>query len=138
MTYVNMPPRAATGDDTGQRDRPGKFVPEQRKCQNCGELFTASRAHSVFCPGDTCRKAFDNRKLSQGGPMAPLVKAWIATRHAKPGTREAEICAYARRELTQMASDLNELDERANRSAVDYVETLMRSGTMWVDRARRC
>lgn len=66
--------------------------------------------------------------------MAPLVKAWIATRHAKPGTEEAAVCAFARRELTQMATDFNERDKG---NAVEYVKTLMRSGTLYVDRARR-
>ena len=104
----------------------------ERNCCRCGAAFQPSRAWSNFCSPD-CRTAFHKDCKSQGGPMAPLVKAWIATRHAKPGSEEAEICAYARRELTQMASDLNEAEQSRS---VEYVRALMRSGTLYVDRRR--
>lgn len=107
----------------------------ERKCAGCGNSFIAGREWSTFC-SSTCRTAFGNRMKARGGPLVPLVLAWTETRHAKPGTREAEICAYARRELTGIASIFNEEDEENGRSAVDYVETLMRSGTLYVDRRR--
>lgn len=70
--------------------------------------------------------------------MAALVKAWTATRHAKPGTREAEICRYARSEITKIAQHFNEEDEESGRqSAIEYVDSLMRTGTFWMDRTRR-
>jgi len=86
---------------------------------------------------------------SRGGPLAPLVLAWNATRHAKPGTDEADVCRYARSEISAIAGLFLEEDEEQQRkfqageaangrgSAVDYVKSLMRSGTLYVDRARR-
>lgn len=105
---------------------------QHRLCCRCGSSYAPTREWANFCSPD-CRKAFHADAKAQGGPMAPLVKAWIATRHAKPGSREAEICAFARRELTQMASDFNEADRV---SATAYVDALMRSGSLYVDRRR--
>lgn len=131
MEMLESPPAA---QETAPRAS-SRFVPEQRRCMNCPATFTADRVHNVFCD-PACRKAFDARHLSQGRPAAPLLKAWTATRHAKPGTREAEICRFAMSELTAMATDFNAADAKAERSAVDYVETLMRSGLRYVDRAK--
>ena len=90
----------------------------------------------TFC-NEACRKAFRNRMLAEGAPIAALVKAWTMTRHAKPGSREAEVCTYARSQITQIAAMFNEQDEEAGRpDAVAYVETLMASGTLYVDRRR--
>ena len=107
-----------------------------RKCAGCGKLFTARRDWSTFC-SSPCRTGFANRMKARGGPLVPLILAWTETRHAKPGTREAEICSYARREITGIASLFNEEDREGGRgSAVEYVETLMRTGTRYVDRRR--
>lgn len=109
------------------------FVP----CGNCGNEFEQRRSWQSFCDR-ACSTEFHKRQKARGGPLAPLVLAWNATRHAKPGTEEAEVCRYARSEITAMASLFLEEDEGEGRgSAVDYVKTLMRSGTLYVDRARR-
>lgn len=69
--------------------------------------------------------------------MAALVKAHDLTRHAKPGTREADICRYARSQLTEIARYFNERDNEEGRpSSVDYVATLMDSGMTFMDRVR--
>lgn len=110
---------------------------ETRKCCRCGSSFQPARAWSNFC-SDKCRVGFHAANKSEGGPLAPLVKAWIATRHAKPGTPEAEVCNFARREITAMASAFNESDaEEGHVGAVEWVKTLMASGTLYMDRARR-
>lgn len=108
-----------------------------KTCPGCGAQFpTGGRGlGKAFC-SDPCRTGFHNRAKAEGGPMVALVKAWTMTRHAKPGTREAEICRYARSELTAIASHFNERDEAEGRSAVDYVATLMDSGTIWADRLK--
>ena len=116
-----------------------EIAPETALCPNCGSPFEKGGRGlgKVFCKSE-CRVDFDQRRKAEGGPMAPLVKAWIATRHAPAGSREAEICAYARRELTEMARILNEEDAEAGRpDAVLYVEALMRTQTLFVDRRRR-
>ena len=116
-----------------------EIAPETALCPNCGKPFEKGGRGlgKIFCLRK-CYREFDRRKKSEGGPMAPLVKAWIATRHAPAGTREAEICAYARRELTQIAGLLNDEDAENNRpSAILYVEALMRTQTLFVDRRRR-
>jgi len=88
-----------------------------------------------FC-SDGCRRRFHNVHVSNGIVIAPLVKAWHSTRHAKPGTREAEICKFARGQLAQIARTLLDEDEEVGRDVVAYVGTLMDSGTLWVDRRR--
>jgi len=108
-----------------------------RQCANCNTPFTPSRDWSSFC-SPSCRTAFANRMKSEGGPLAPLVKAWNATRHAKPGTEEAEVCRFARSQITAISRLLNEGDAKAERaSAVDYVKGLMASGVKWSDPGRR-
>jgi hypothetical protein len=61
----------------------------------------------------------------------------LVTRHAKPGTREAEICRYARSQITQISSHFSDRDADMGRpKAVDYVGTLMDSGFNYFDRIR--
>lgn len=86
-----------------------------------------------FC-SDPCRRRFHNLHVASGNVIAPLVKAWHATRHAKAGTREAAICTFARNQLTQIARTLLDEDKEAGRDVVAYVGTLMDRGTLWVDR----
>lgn len=88
-----------------------------------------------FCT-DKCRQSFHNIHRSQGFVLAPLVKAWHATRHAKPDTREAEICTFARGQLTDIARTFLDADEEANRDVVAYVGALMDSGFIYADRRR--
>ena len=110
----------------------------QRPCPGCGGAVPEGTRGpaKTFC-SQTCRQGFNNRMKAEGAPIAALVKAWTLTRHAKPGTREAEVCRYARSQLTQIAGDFNERDQNERRpSAVDYVETLMASGTLYCDRSR--
>lgn len=108
-------------------------------CPGCGEHVTGyGRGNGkTFC-GPTCRQGFNNRMKAEGAPIVALVKAWTETRHAKPGSEEAEVCRFARSQLTQIASQFNEADDEAGRpSAVAYVKTLMRSRTLYCDRTRK-
>lgn len=105
-------------------------------CPACGADFEPGGRGlgKQFCT-DGCRRSFHGRMKAEGGPLAALVKAWAATRHAKAGTREAEICRFARREMTAIAQHLNDRDTASGRaSALRYVETLMDGGTLWADR----
>lgn len=86
-----------------------------------------------FC-SDPCRRRFHNAHTAEGFPLAPLIKAHHATRHAKPGTREAAICTFARRQIAEIARTFLDQDEEVGRDVVAYVGTLMDSGTLWVDR----
>ena len=111
----------------------------QTLCAACGAAFEGAGRGlgKIFCT-DPCRRAFHARMKGEGGTLAALVKAWAATRHAKAGTREAEICRYARRELTAIAQRHNAGDSQAGRaSAVAYVGALMDAGTLWADRLQR-
>lgn len=110
---------------------------ETRTCPGCGGCFPAGGRGmgKSFC-SDKCRLAFHAIHRSEGFPLAPMVKAWHATRHAKPGTREAEICKFARNQLTQMARTFLDEDEESGRDVVAYVGGLMESGSLWCDRRR--
>jgi hypothetical protein len=106
-----------------------------RKCPGCGVQFPAGgRGMGKSFHSDECRKAFHNVHRKEGFPLAPLVKAWHSTRHAKPGSREAEICTFARNQLTQIARDFLDADEEDGRDVVAYVGTLMDSGILYADR----
>lgn len=107
------------------------------KCPGCGTDFAAGGRGlgKTFCSHD-CRRAFHTIAKREGGPLAPLVKAWHATRHAKAGTREAEICRFARGQITEMARMFIDDDEEAGRDAVAYVGAIMDSGFMFADRRR--
>lgn len=125
-------------DDFIASAKAGEASAPSKSCPGCGGSFEAGGRGlgKTFC-STACRRSFQNRMLAEGAPIVALVKAWTMTRHAKPGSREAEICTFARSQITQIASAFNERDEEAGRpSAVDYVETLMNSGTLWVDRSR--
>jgi len=107
-------------------------------CPGCGAHVQGhGRGTGKTFHDDKCRQRFSNRMKAEGGPMAALVKAWVMTRHAKPDTEEAEVCRFARSQLTQIAATFNDRDQDEDRpSAVQYVKTLMRSGTLYCDRAR--
>jgi len=107
-------------------------------CPGCGNAVEQAESGQTktFCT-TPCRQKFNNRMKGEGAPIAALVKAWTMTRHAKAGTEEAEVCRFARSQLTQIAAAFNERDSDKGRpSAVDYVRTLMASGTLYCDRAR--
>lgn len=108
-----------------------------RTCPGCGASFAAGGRGmgKKFC-SDPCRKLFHRAHLGDGVTLSPLVKAWHATRHAKPGTREAEICRFARGQITEIARTLLDEDEEAGRDVVAYVGNLMDSGLLWCDRRR--
>jgi hypothetical protein len=112
--------------------------PETKICPGCGSCFAPGGRGlgKNFC-SKPCRKRFQNRHLAEGGSMAVMVKAWHLTRHAPAGSREAEVCRFARGQLTQMAQHFIERDVREGRpSVVDYVAGLMDCGTVWMDRVK--
>lgn len=111
--------------------------PETRVCPGCGSSFPAGGRGmgKSFC-SDPCRRKFHNVHTGTGQVIGPLVKAWHSTRHAKPGSREAAICSFARGQLAQIARTLLDEDEEAGRDAVAYVGNLMDSGLLWCDRRR--
>lgn len=113
-------------------------APDLCTCPGCGAEFEKGGRGlgKTFC-ADTCRRAFHAAAKSEGGPLAPMIKAWHATRHAKPGSREAEICRYARGQITEMARMFIEADGEIGRDAVAYVESLMTSGFQFADRTKR-
>jgi len=112
------------------------------KCAECAQSFERSRAGQRFCNPtrakvSPCAKAWGARNTARGGPVLPLLQAWAMTRHAKPGTREADINRYARREITAIAKLFNEQDQADDRGSVlDYVGALMDSASLFVDRIR--
>jgi endogenous inhibitor of DNA gyrase (YacG/DUF329 family) len=111
---------------------------EMRVCPNCAARFAAGGRGlgKTFC-SKTCRVAFGNRAAAEGKVMAALVKCWLANRHAKPDSREADLCRRARAELTEIGRAFIEADEDAGRPPVaDYVETLLRD-TLYMDRTRK-
>lgn len=106
---------------------------QPRTCPECATTFTPRREHGRFCQ-PACAKAWNNRNVAQGGPMVQLVKAWLQTRHAKPGTREADICRYARAELTRLGRQYLDDDAAHDRDPLAIVGAMMDAGDMVEDR----
>lgn len=109
-----------------------------RLCPNCGHDVPAGGRGlgRTFCSKD-CRVAFNNRAKAEGAVIIALAKCWTANRHAKPDTREADLCRRARSELTEILRMMCDADAEAGRPPVaDYVETLLRD-TMYCDRTRK-
>ncbi len=105
--------------------------------KNCPVAQGGRGMGRTFC-SKPCKTGFHARMKGEGGPLAALVKAWTQTRHAEPGSREAEICRFARSQITQIAAHFCEQDASERRpSAVDYVETLMASGITFMDKHKR-
>lgn len=106
-------------------------------CPGCGDPVApgAPGRAKVFC-SDKCRQCFNNLAKAEGAPLAPLVKAWIATRHAKPGSAAADVRSFAMSELVNIAREFLERDQAEGRDTVAYVSHLARSGYRWVDRSR--
>lgn len=108
-----------------------------RKCPGCGEAFPAGgRGMGKNFHSDACRQRFHNTSRAHGFVLAPLVKAWTSTRHAKEGTREAAICTFARGQITEIARMFLDADDEAKRDPVAYVGALMDSGFIYADRRR--
>lgn len=127
---------APQGPENGKRP---VFV----KCAECATVFQQTRQGQRFCPAPAgkrvspCATAWGNRNTSRGGAVVPIMLAWAMTRHAKSGTREADINRYARRELTAMARDMIDEDKAEDRGSVlEYVGALMDSRAQYVDRKR--
>lgn len=112
--------------------------PQTRQCPNCGGSFPAGGRGlgKTFC-GKDCRVAFNNRAKAEGAVIIALAKCWTANRHARPGTREAELCRQSRSELTEILRMFVDADVEAGRPPIgDYVETLLRD-TLYCDRTRK-
>ncbi len=108
-------------------------------CPNCGDVVApGGRGRGkVFCR-PKCRELFSNRAKTDGAPLYAFVMAWMETKHAKPGTREAEIRKVASREVGAMCKHFRERDAEEGRPPMsDYVETLTRDGGRYMDRTRR-
>jgi hypothetical protein len=112
------------------------------KCAECATPFAPARAGQRFCNPtkakvSPCARRWGARNLGRGSPVVPLLQAWGATRHAKAGTREADINRYARRELTTIARLYNDEDAAEGRAdALAFVGTLMDQNSMFIDRKR--
>lgn len=130
MTHLTTPDAALAA--------PSADTPATKTCPNCGVVFNVGGRGlgKTFCAKE-CRSAFNNRAKAEGAVMASLVKAWVLNRHAKPGSREADVCRVARGELTEIARLFIENDAAAGRPPVTgYVEELLRD-FRYMDRTRK-
>lgn len=64
----------------------GKY---ERQCPECGKVNWFEGSQALFCPpaegqnSQSCKKAWNNRNLAQGGPLVPWLKAWRMSRRLK-------------------------------------------------------
>lgn len=110
----------------------------KKVCPNCGSKFDAGgRGLGKRHCSTKCRVDFNNRCKAEGAVIITLAKVWIANRHAKPGSKAAEVCGEARRELNEIVSIFLDADKDAGRpSLVDYVAEML-GETRYIDRTRK-
>lgn len=131
----NSNPTLSSGPEIDENDH-------RPVCVQCGSRFLPGRAGQRFCNPNRarvapCALAWGMVNTARGGPIVPILQAWAMTRHAKPGTREAEINRYARRFLTDAARHMNAQDAESPRASVlEYVGGLMDSREIYADRVR--
>lgn len=97
-------------------------------CPNCGDpVLPGGRGLGrTFCK-TACRDGWNARQKARGAVLAPYLMAWMSTRHAKPGTVEAQVCRDARAEVTAIARTFLLEDREAGRPpAENYAMTLLR------------
>lgn len=127
-----------TYQDSVSAPHAAETATESKVCPNCGGTFAKGGRGmgKTFCSKD-CRTAFNNRAKAEGAVIVNLVKAHHQLRHAKPGTRDAEVCAVARRELAEIVRMMLDEDEAQGRPKLtDYVEGLL-ANTLYCDRTRK-
>ena len=49
-------------------------APRKRKCRECGEVFEARKSDAHFCSA-SCRKTFNNRRMTRGALLYDLFMA---------------------------------------------------------------
>lgn len=107
-------------------------------CPGCGNTVQSGGRGlgKVYC-STKCRQAYNNRLKVIGAPMAILIMAWEETRHAKPGSQEAEMCRFARSQMTMIAKVANEGFRNAGMPpATAMVTRMIKAGSIWADRKR--
>lgn len=63
----------------------------ERQCPECGKVNFFQQSQALFCPpaegqnSPSCKRAWNNRNLGQGGPLVPYLKAWRKSRHGVKG-----------------------------------------------------
>lgn len=77
--------------------------PASRTCAECGQTYTALRAHSEFC-GAACRKAFNNRRMTRG---AELYDLFMAVRYERDEANAAHVWSN----MCKLAADYRVKDE---------------------------
>lgn len=119
----------------------GTPKPITRICAECAQPYAVRMSgpgqNSKFCPGEVCRRAFDKRKLAQGAPLVPLLKAWRLARNAK---ERRELGAACLSELSSIVDGFNEADRKDGRTSemtLAYAADLLSGGRRYIDRARR-
>lgn len=105
-----------------------------RLCPNCGKPSPARKSARGpaprYCDSD-CKRAMNNRNLSDGMAIIAYIKAWRVDR----GTGEIAKASFAR--ICKIADDLNEADRKAQRPRADYyAAVLLDSNAAPVDELR--
>ena len=76
-----------------------------RRCKNCGGTFDCLAKSRKMFGDDRCRRQYNNRQISRGLLLVPLVLKWRGDRHNKETL--AQLC--------QKASWMLDQDKRAGR-----------------------
>jgi hypothetical protein len=105
-----------------------------RLCPNCGKPSPARRSNRgpapLYCD-DACKRAMNNRNITDGAALVPYLKAWRADR----GSGEIARASFAR--ICSIVDDLNDQDRKADRPRADYyAAVLLGSNAAPVDELR--
>jgi hypothetical protein len=116
---LDAPPQTAAG---AQRPRCGY----RRTCPECGTAFIAPQPGHIFCRTGH-KRTYNNRWLTRGAVLAPIVGAARATRYGTRGDKETGKRASS--DANRLIQRWQEEDAAAGRmSAVDYMALRYRLG----------
>ena len=110
-----------------------------KTCPECGKTVPRRPTNGTgpertfCCPAH--KLAFQNRNVSQGRTIIALAKAWRISRNRR---EDAEIGRKALVEMCAILDGFISDDLKAGRPRpTEYADTLLRSGTGYIDRRRR-
>lgn len=94
----------------------------QRLCPNCGKPSPARRSNRgpapLYCDAE-CKRAMNNRNITDGAALIPYLKAWRIDR----GSGDIARASFQR--ICAIVDELNEQDRNAARPRADYYAAVL-------------
>lgn len=96
-----------------------------RECQDCGDKFGTDRGNAKFC-SDTCRKAFNNRRMKRGAELYDFYMMIRYERSAtmRDGTLQANVAKGMMEKLGELYREADKTNRGGRKSWFDIREAI--------------